>query len=92
MKKAWSKTQNRVRVDINHPYPANSFPKDWFVDIHFPTTSLGPFLGYTLKSGGEEGVGRGGVVRISGEGPKECEEGSGEEGGEEVWWGRVVRE
>ena len=56
------------------------------MDIHFPTTSLGPFLGYTLKSGGEEGVGRGGVVRRSGEGPKECEEGSGEEeGGEEVW-------
>ena len=28
-----------------------------------------------------EGVGRGGVVR----GGEECEEGSGEEGGEEVW-------
>ena len=34
--------------------------------------------------GGGEGVGRGGVVR-GGEEPKECEEGSGEEGGEEVW-------
>ena len=30
-------------------------------------------------------MGRGGVVRRSGEGLKECEEGSGEEGGEEVW-------
>ena len=46
----------------------------------------------TFKSGGEEGVVRGGVVRRSGEGPKECEEGSGEEGtvrrcGEKGWLG-----
>ena len=37
------------------------------------------------RRGGER---RSGEEKWWGQGPKECEEGSGEEGGEEVWRGR----